>query len=161
MQGLALNTSVQTYSDLDDCWPLGIVSAFLFHQFVSRDIVQTSSTFLIFYLSLLHSRFLCRHATLLPTGELRDDTKNGCVADFFYLWWLFNIRSPWDVYTPHFSVPPSPFHSVSLPLKPDRRENGAQFWSPHRECETRVHLVTRMTPPGPRGHWLQMIFDRL
>ena len=29
--------------------------------------------------SLLHSRFLCRHATLLP-GALRDDTKNGCVA---------------------------------------------------------------------------------
>ena len=33
---------------------------------------------------LLHSRFKCRHATLLPTkwaGVLRDDTKNGCVAD--------------------------------------------------------------------------------
>ena len=29
--------------------------------------------------SLLHSRFKCRHAMLLP---LRDDTKNGCVADY-------------------------------------------------------------------------------
>ena len=33
--------------------------------------------------SLLHSRFLCRQAMLLPTegGALRDDPKNGCVAD--------------------------------------------------------------------------------
>ena len=30
------------------------------------------------------SRFKCRHATLLPTtGALRDDTKKGCVADYF------------------------------------------------------------------------------
>ena len=34
--------------------------------------------------SLLHSRFQCRHATLLPTvgRTLRDDSKNGCVADY-------------------------------------------------------------------------------
>ena len=31
--------------------------------------------------SLLHSRFYCRHATLFLGGALRDDTKNGCVAD--------------------------------------------------------------------------------
>ena len=34
--------------------------------------------------SLLHSPFQGRHAMLLPTlwgGALRDDTKNGCVAD--------------------------------------------------------------------------------
>ena len=35
--------------------------------------------------SLLHKRFQCRQATLLPTkcgGALRDDTENGCVADY-------------------------------------------------------------------------------
>ena len=32
--------------------------------------------------SLLQSRFYCRHATLLLGGALRDDTKNGCVADY-------------------------------------------------------------------------------
>ena len=40
--------------------------------------------------SLLHSRFKSRHGTLLPTnyngrllgGALRDETKNGCVADY-------------------------------------------------------------------------------
>ena len=35
-------------------------------------------------ISELHSRFLCRPATLLPTkggGALRDNTKNGFVAD--------------------------------------------------------------------------------
>ena len=50
--------------------------------------------------SLLHSRFQCRHATLLPTntqweGALRDDTKNGCQqtrllltsSNFFFLLW--------------------------------------------------------------------------
>ena len=31
------------------------------------------------YTSLLQSRFQCRHATFLH--QLRDDTKNGCVAD--------------------------------------------------------------------------------
>ena len=36
------------------------------------------------YLSLLQSRFLCRHATLWG-GALRDDTKNGCVGDLPYL----------------------------------------------------------------------------
>ena len=29
--------------------------------------------------SLLHGRFLCRQATLFP---LRNDPKNGCVADY-------------------------------------------------------------------------------
>ena len=37
--------------------------------------------------SLLHSRFKRRHATLLPAslggGALRDDTKNGWVADYY------------------------------------------------------------------------------
>ena len=37
--------------------------------------------------SLLDSRFKRRHATLLPSslweGALRDDTKNGCVADYY------------------------------------------------------------------------------
>ena len=34
--------------------------------------------------SLLHRRFYCRHAMLLPWwgGELRDNTKNGCEADY-------------------------------------------------------------------------------
>ena len=32
--------------------------------------------------SLLHSRFECRHATLLWRGALRDNTKNGYVADY-------------------------------------------------------------------------------
>ena len=47
--------------------------------------------------SLLHSRFKCRHMTLLPGalrddtknscvgGALCDDTKNGCVADYMIL----------------------------------------------------------------------------
>ena len=35
--------------------------------------------------SLPRSRYLSRHATLLPTelgGALRDETKNGCVGDY-------------------------------------------------------------------------------
>ena len=35
--------------------------------------------------SLLHSRFKFRHATHLPPkweGAVRDDSKNGCVADY-------------------------------------------------------------------------------
>ena len=32
--------------------------------------------------SLLQSRFYCRHATLLLGGAWRDDTKNGCAADY-------------------------------------------------------------------------------
>ena len=39
------------------------------------------------YSSLLRSRYLSRHATLLPTkwgGALRDETNNGCVGDYKY-----------------------------------------------------------------------------
>ena len=50
--------------------------------------------------SLLHSRFQCRHVTLLPLcgGALRDDTKNGCVADYmpsskvFSTMWPFRAK---------------------------------------------------------------------
>ena len=44
---------------------------------------HSKSPFLCVNSSLLHSRFQCRHAMLLPKwgGALRDDTKNGCVAD--------------------------------------------------------------------------------
>ena len=45
--------------------------------------IRASSNFIALIpsdLSLLHNRFKCRHAKLLSTA-LRDDTKNGCVAD--------------------------------------------------------------------------------
>ena len=35
------------------------------------------------YSNLLHSRFLSRHATFVGR-RLRDDTKNGCEADWTY-----------------------------------------------------------------------------
>ena len=43
--------------------------------------------------SLLHSRFQHRHATFLPTlwgGALRDDAKNGCVADYISEGFIFS-----------------------------------------------------------------------
>ena len=46
--------------------------------------INTIKYAILLLCSLPHSRFLCRHAMLLPTkwgGALRDDSKNGCVAD--------------------------------------------------------------------------------
>lgn len=42
-----------------------------------RDVFSVKPKALI---GLIHSRFYCHHATLL--GALRDDIKNGCVADY-------------------------------------------------------------------------------
>ena len=50
--------------------------------------------------SLLHSRFKCRHATFLWRGTLRDDAKNGCVADYSTLdgkqFYHVTSHSPWE-----------------------------------------------------------------
>ena len=54
----------------------------LAHWLILGHIALTKIKYIPIVICLLHSRFYCRHAMLLPTkgGALRDDTKNDCVG---------------------------------------------------------------------------------
>ena len=62
--------------------------------------------------SLLHSR----HAMLLPGGALRDDTKNGCVADYSD---SNPVTCPHNWVIPDLPLPPT----LPTPLSPPHKQS--------------------------------------